>query len=44
MTYFIEDTASPNLFLSMREAGTFDDFEPNDCESVGYLIFGLDVA
>lgn len=44
MSYFIDDTASPNLFLSEREAGTFDDFERNDYESIGCLIFVLDVA
>lgn len=44
MRYFIEGTANPNLFLSVRDSGTFDDFEPNGCESVGCLIFGLDVA
>lgn len=44
MSYFLEDTVNPNLFLSVREARAFDDFEPNDCESTGCLIFGLDVA
>lgn len=41
----IKDTASPNLFLSVTEARTFDDFEAgDDYESIGYLIFGLDIA
>lgn len=45
MSYFLEDTANPNLFLSVREARTFDDFEPSDdYKSIGYLIFELDIA